>query len=156
VKTPNLHHPRLQELFAYWDARRRGRPMPRRRDIDPLDIPRHLATLVLADVEHAPLRFRFRVVGSELERIVGRSVTGDVLDDETPQSFFTPYRTCALEARPTHEYARFDFGESRQAGEFERLLLPLSSDGHTVDQVLGEVVYSRLHLSHLLQEFQPR
>jgi hypothetical protein len=151
-----LRHPKLRALYDYWDTCRAGRQMPARGDIDPLDIPRHLATLILADIEPDPLRVRFRVVGTELESRVGRTVTGDVLDADSDAAFFQPYATCALEARPVHEYARFDFGSDRPTGEFERLLLPLSADGRTVDQVLGEVIYSNLHMPNLLREFQRR
>jgi hypothetical protein len=144
VPVPDLRHPQLRALYAYWDARRGQRAMPARSDIDPLDIPRHLSTLVLADVLYDPLRFRLRVVGTELERRAGRTMTGDVLHEGERPGLYRPYRTCALERRPSHDYARYDFGDGSPPGEFERLLLPLSSDGATVDRILGQVAQSRL------------
>ena len=33
-----IQHPKLQQLFDYWSAKRGGREMPSRADIDPLDL----------------------------------------------------------------------------------------------------------------------
>lgn len=141
----HLRSPLLQHLHAYWDDQRGDRMMPARIDIDPTDLPRLLSRLILADVLDDPLRFRFRVVGTDLERRLGRRMTGETVGADTP-AFYRPYCTCCVEARPTHEYARYDFGPDEKPGEFERLLLPLSDDGDRVSQILGGVVYTDLFL----------
>jgi hypothetical protein len=133
----------LRELADYWLRQRGARPMPRRADIDPVDLPRHLPRLVLADVFYAPLRVRFRVVGTELERRLGYALTGHTIDAGSG-AFFKPYELCAEQVRPTREYSRYDFGDAGPVGEFERLLLPLSEDGARVTMVLGEVLYRNL------------
>ena len=65
-------HPLLQRLADYWLARRAGRVMPARRDIDPLDIPWALSRTYVVDCQrHATLpggwRYRFRVAGTEID-----------------------------------------------------------------------------------------
>jgi len=138
-----LRAPALRELADYWLDRRGDQAMPRRAGIDPVDLKSHLPRLILADAWPAPLRFHFRVVGSELEHQLGRRYTGTTID-ASAGAFFTPYRVCAEQVRPTREYVRYDFDDGGPIGEFERLLLPLSEDGRTVTMVFGEVIYTRL------------
>ena len=55
----------VQEALAYWESKRSGRRMPARRDFDPVfEVPRLLPWIVLVDVLHEPLDFRFRLIGS--------------------------------------------------------------------------------------------
>ncbi|MBM3571189.1 MAG: PAS domain-containing protein [Alphaproteobacteria bacterium] len=73
---------RLGGLFGYWHSKRRGRRMPDRADIDPLDIPKILPNIVL--VESMPERldcFRYRLIGAEIVRAFGRDLTGQTTDE---------------------------------------------------------------------------
>jgi hypothetical protein len=133
----------LRDLADYWRARRGAAAMPRRADIDPVELRGHLPRLILADVWRAPLRFHFRVVGTELEEQLGERYTGTVID-ERAGAFFKPYAACATQVRPIREYVRYDFDDGGPIGEFERLLMPLSEDGETVTMVFGEAIYTRL------------
>ena len=138
-----LRSEELRALVSYWDARRAGRPMPARSDINPIDLEQHLPRLILAEVLHEPLRFRLRIVGTELEDKLGRRMTGTTVTDETPM-FFKPYAACVTGVRATREFLSFDFGGGEPAGTFERILLPLSEDGETVSGILGEAIYTNL------------
>lgn len=139
----------LVALVDYWCAQRGAKAMPARGDIDPLHLRRHLPRLILADVLEDPLRFRFRVVGTELEQRLGYTITGTEMTADSPV-FYAPYAACAREKRAAREFASFDFGTGRQPGTFERLLLPLSEDGQRVSMILGEAIYTNLatHPSH--------
>jgi len=56
--------------------------MPSRRDMDPLGIePRLLPWIIILDVEEAPRRFRYRLIGTRLVEVMDRDVTGHYLDD---------------------------------------------------------------------------
>src|SRR5580658_1065080 len=44
-RDPNLH-----ALYAYWNTLRGGRPLPRRADIDPTEIPKLLPQILMYDV----------------------------------------------------------------------------------------------------------
>ena len=60
--------PLLQRLYSYWLARKGERRFPERGDIDPLDFPYLLGNILLIDMVRNPLRFRFRVHGTEMTR----------------------------------------------------------------------------------------
>src|SRR4051794_10782916 len=53
-------------LYRYWQSLRRGRRLPARADVDPIEIPALLPNLILIDVEPSPLRFRYRLVGTRI------------------------------------------------------------------------------------------
>jgi hypothetical protein len=133
----------LIECADYWAARRGARPMPRRADIDLADLTAHAPRLILAEVWRAPLRFHLALVGGELETKLGRKITGEVLTEDSPM-FYRPYAKCAENVRAVREFLSFNFAESEAPATFERLLLPLSDDGETVDSILGEAVYTNL------------
>lgn len=54
--------------------------MPSRKDIEPADIPHLLANIVLTDVFHDPLAFRYRLVGTGVTAVFGRDSTGKYID----------------------------------------------------------------------------
>jgi hypothetical protein len=139
-----LRTPLLRELADYWMSRRGTRRMPARADIDPVDLPRHLPNLILAEVQTDPLRFHFRVVGTALEAQLGRIYTGATIGEDAGH-FFKAYARCVDKAQPTREYMRYDFGDDAEPGEFERLLLPLSENDRDVHMILGEAVYKTLY-----------
>jgi hypothetical protein len=58
-----LWSPVLRDAIAYWEAKRRGRRMPARADIDPLEMQRLLPNLVLVDVL-GTASYRYRLVGT--------------------------------------------------------------------------------------------
>ena len=72
-----IRHANLARLYRHWDGLCGGRAMPRRPDFDPLALPALLGNLILIDVlGRAPLRFRYRLVGSKLTERIGRDMTG--------------------------------------------------------------------------------
>jgi hypothetical protein len=68
--------PSISRMWAYWDGLRTGRSMPSRADLDPAAITSVLPYLLLIDVLRDPLDFRFRLVGTEIDRIVAGTYTG--------------------------------------------------------------------------------
>ncbi len=87
----------LQQLYAYWAAKRHGRRMPCRSDIDPVDIPRLLPNLMLLDVVPAaspsvPVhRYRFRLAGTAICQVAGFDLTGCWLDELLRPGSYTDY-----------------------------------------------------------------
>src|SRR5882724_9732666 len=74
-------NPTLEALLVYWRQQRRGRAMPRRRDIDPIDIPKLLANLQLVDVVDGGARFRYRLIGTASVAAFGTDATGKCIDE---------------------------------------------------------------------------
>lgn len=90
-----LDTPVLQQLQVYWDARRAGRPYPSREDIDPLDLRFIIGSLLLVAIEPEPLRFRYRLFGTDVARRQGFDMTGKYLDQH-------PWPELAAMARQTY------------------------------------------------------
>ena len=77
--------------------------------------------------------FRYDAVGKALTERLGAPLDGtSPIADDALGSLEDGYRRCVRTGAPTYEYARYRIG-----GEapmlFERLLLPLSQDGRTID-----------------------
>ena len=134
----------LLRLRDYWETARGDRPMPARRDLDPVEIPRLLSNLLLIEVHHdgpdgAP-RFRYRLIGTAITRLVGREATGRWIDE----SLYGERLPRVLAAYRRVVETRAPLALRRQAeiiaqdwifGEF--LLLPLGETDDRVDMILA-------------------
>lgn len=77
--------PFFKKALAVWDAKRGDRFAPFRRDIDALDFSSDvLPRLMLVEVVHEPLCFRFRLTGTKADQIHERNITGLLTDDLQP------------------------------------------------------------------------
>ncbi len=136
----------LTETADYWRALRGERRMPSRDDIDPLDLPpRLLPHLELVDVYHAPeLRLRWRLIGTHLTAAVERDATGQFFDefysDNDLTTISAPFEWIVENMVPLRWTGTSGFA-GKEWMSFESVLFPLSSDGKTVDMVLGAVHY---------------
>jgi hypothetical protein len=140
---------KLRTLLEYWNAKRGARPMPLRADIDPAEIPALLPYLMLLDVEPAPLRFRYRLAGSNTydirDGLKVRSVTGRYVDDMdfhiAPTTAILDFLRLAVErARPVYRAAQFPDGAPR-SGIHNALALPLADEAGAVAMlVVGAIV----------------
>jgi hypothetical protein len=145
----------LVGLYRYWDGKRAGRSMPSRDDIDPLDIRDCMPSLIICDVETAPLRFRYRLIGTRLTELVHRDVTGRYMDESlygdnievVKEPFVETYETRA----PVVVSGRLIWGNIERA--VAALALPLSNDGKTVNMILFAVDVG--HIDPLLPDGVP-
>ena len=140
-----LSDQRLLALYIYWSGKRGQRAMPCRADIDPGDVRALLPHILLIDVLEGGADFRYRLVGTEIERHIGRPITGRLFS-ETLNGEYLDY-ICSLHQRAIVEvapvYSENDFNDRRSGfglvADFKRayrLMLPLSRDGTTVDMLL--------------------
>lgn len=131
--------PRILSAYHYWDAKRLGREMPSRADIDPTEIPNLLPNIILVDVEHDPLRLRYRLVGTDIVRKSGFDPTGERIGDAY---FGTSLETVMANYRVVTETKQVCFRDTpffEPRGWYvygERLMMPLSDDGQNVNMVL--------------------
>lgn len=130
--------PRIREAYDYWDRKRAGRRMPSRADLDPVEIPRLLPHIILVDVLRDPLRFRYRLVGTDIVEKRGFDPTGRMVGDAyfgaTPGEVLGRYYDIVENRRV--RFIDAPFVEPRGWYAYsERLMMPLSSDGATVDMV---------------------
>lgn len=141
---PPAAHDYIRALHAYWDARRGSRPMPARRDLDPpLDLPGLLPHLFLVDVATSGAPLTYRLFGTGLVRLFGRDLTGRTVGDGTLADHLTEVQTryarVIASRTPFYHRARL-YERTNDYARVERLILPLSADGHAVDMLLGMTV----------------
>lgn len=128
---------KLQLLFRYWQARRLGRNLPRRSDIDVLDLRACLGHLILIDVGEEARSLTYRLFGTRISAAVGFDPTGfDLMQAGLAEDdpILRPYRTAAKLRAPVYCVNRMTSPSWDR--RWERLVLPLSRDDLTVTQLL--------------------
>lgn len=145
-----LPDPRLEGLYRHWLGKRSGRRMPRRGDIDPLEIPAEIwPHTMLLDViwEREVPRFRYRRVGAIFWRGLGREPTGMFIDEVLPETagyrryVLGIYEEMARRGRAMYTENSFSLAGRRTPMLTRRVSLPLSSDGEVVNMALAGHVF---------------
>lgn len=131
---------RLRALYGYWRRKCGDRPLPARADIDPIELKDLLGNLFLVDVLYDPLRFRFRLAGTNIVQLLGRELTGLTADELEglplgPQVIKQHFSEVVLSREPSYKVLELTVG--RTPIVYRRLLLPLSPDGGAVNMLLG-------------------
>ena len=126
------------ELYRYWIAKRGGRRMPRRRDIDPGDLPALLPHLMLID--RVADQYRYRLVGTTVADELGRELTNQIVGSYVPEPEYAAAIVGMYHRVFASGRAVFHTGEYRRKSgvvhAVSRLLVPLSEDGASVNMVL--------------------
>lgn len=134
-----------KELLGYWDSCRAGKSMPSRADIDPIDIPHLLPHVGLIDVLGGGLRFRYRLIGTQMNKVFGSDLTGRYLDQSSGGDYRDYldrlYKRCAQGPHIVYSEGELTY-QDRTHLWIARLLLPLSRDGRRVDMMLFSSVFS--------------
>jgi hypothetical protein len=138
-----IREPRLRRLYDYWDGVRHGRRFPSRRDIDPLDFPYVLGSVMLVDVLREPLRFRVRLHGTEMVQRAGYDLTGKLIDELPISEFRTLVigrcRQLIDAAQPL--WVRHDRALDGRIHQYQALWLPLSDDGARIAMLMCGMIY---------------
>ena len=141
-----IRSPILKAIHGYWQSKLDGRPMPPRDALDPLELGRLLPYVALADVEHDPLRLRWRLLGTHITRALGRDSTGRYFDEIYPGTLYedvmTVYRRVLEHRRPVRHFGQPTFF-NRAFASYESVHLPLSGDGAVIDMILVGFVFER-------------
>lgn len=138
-------HPKLQRLYDYWRSKCPAEGLPRRSDIDPVEIGPLLHDIFLVAVEREPLRFRFRLLGSGITTVSRPNVLGRTMDEVYPdvreKLTYQDYVICSETAAVRHYRGPTMFNPDFNFLVTERLLLPVSEGGGNVDFILGAAIY---------------
>ena len=127
----------IQAVDKYWRSRAQDR-LPSRSDIDPADLAFALGSVSLVDVLRDPLRFRFRLIGSNIQARFLVDLR-DIYVDQFPEPenaglFSTVYKGVLNTGQPQ------DFVGSCVEDGKDRLyrgrIWPLASDGKSIDMLL--------------------
>jgi hypothetical protein len=137
-------HISLIKLRDYWRTKAGDRSMPSRADIDPAEIRALLPHVGLIEIGPSPQRFQFRLVRTEVVRAVCLELTGHYLDEidlhDHRARIIEQYAKAANSAEPVCSIEEYTLKDGRHL-RYERMLLPLSNDGKSVDMLLGGCVF---------------
>jgi hypothetical protein len=138
-------HPFVRRFYEYWLAVAPPGRLPGREHIKPEELVPLLPRIWMLDVFRDPLRFRYRLVGTEIVRSVHRELTGMWLDEAQPESVRNPilsdrYRFIAETGRPTWRRGPTHWHRDPMHRVIENCLLPLANDGVTVDKIIAFTV----------------
>ncbi|MCW0232774.1 MAG: PAS domain-containing protein [Ferrovibrio sp.] len=129
----------LLRLHDYWTAKREGRRFPARRDIDPIELGTLLPHVFLIDVLPEPPYFRYRLTGTTVDEIHGQYLTGKAPRDiRTPEIAIAAESQCRqvlLTGSPGCDHVTL-MAQDQSYWHFERLVLPLSDDGTSINMLL--------------------
>jgi hypothetical protein len=138
-------HESVRKFHDYWSAKKGGRSMPRRADIDPVEAKPYLPMMMLVDVTADERRFVCRLVGTAEVANRGNDPTGKSVQEAFFGGSIEETLTCydyVVRNRAPFCY-RGDYTAPDGRTETDDIVyLPLSEDGANVNMIL---VYSHCY-----------
>ena len=135
-----IPHPKIRAFADYWQTKRGDRRAPARGDIDPLELGCYLPYMYMLDAVPPGPRFKFRLVGTDSKRSAGFDFTGRFADEALPPDYYCEMQQ-EMDDVLRHFVLRYkisDLGwQGRPHARYHRLMMPLSSDQHAVNMLLG-------------------
>src|SRR5262245_4119938 len=126
-------------VVNYWCAKRKGRAMPSRPDIDPLELRRLLPNIYLIDVVKTSL-YRYWIIGTTNSHRLRRNATGSFADKaifgEHAHLIVEMYDHVVESRSPIINRAR-SFWTEVDWLNYTSVIMPLSPDGENVTMLLG-------------------
>ena len=131
---------------AYWSAKKGGRTLPSRSDMDPpIELPRLAPNMIVFDVLHEPLDFRYRLIGTKVRTHLMNDLTGLRMSDiefQRPPSVIWSHHAWAVEhAQPCFMRPPY-VGPHRDFMFIEAVILPCGTGAH-VDKLMVFVDFIR-------------
>ena len=138
----------VQDGYSYWRSKARGGRLPSRRDIDPLEIPGLMPHAVIVDVRREPdLDFRYRLVGTNNVDHHFTDHSGEWFSEiphqKAPSQIWQNCKRVVETGEPFLANTPY-VGPHSAFREAEDIILPLASDGETVDSLLVFIDYLSL------------
>tara|TARA_Y100000588_G_C13720347_1_gene696966 strand:+ start:144 stop:656 length:513 start_codon:yes stop_codon:yes gene_type:complete len=144
-EVPTDCHPSIARFVEYWGSLRQGDLLPRRGDLDPIEIPELLPSIRLLDIEGDPARFRVRLTGDKVRAHFGTGNVGGYLDeilvDFENRESYANCMTAIAERRPVWHRGVCDLNPDKEFVPLERVMAPLATDGETVDGIIIVSIY---------------
>ncbi|WP_420403710.1 PAS domain-containing protein [Nisaea sp.] len=141
-----LSHPEHRALFDHWMANRRGEGVPLRSSFDPLQFHRSMPRMAIIERSGTleEPTFRYRLAGTEIAERAGRDPTGKSFKELYEGHYLeTANRTyCEISGSGEAHFSQrvFPIGEDGGNLRYDRLILPYSSDGSSIDQFVLLIV----------------
>ena len=139
-----IEEPLLRELYDYWHGKHENNRLPRRKDIDPMEMRSFLPNLILVDTAKTLGEFRYRLYGTEVcrgfEHDRSNISFADLPQIENYNEVYAGYWRTYQSATPVYFHGR-EVSSDKNWLMYSRLSLPLSSDDERVDMILGGLVF---------------
>ncbi|HYL31915.1 MAG TPA: PAS domain-containing protein [Stellaceae bacterium] len=140
--SPIDDHPRFRHMADYLAAKAPPGKLPGRQHIEPTEIADLLPWIMMIDVIVAPdaaLRYRIRLVGTEVVAIQGSDGTGkyveEVLDKDEAAAIVRGYGEIVQSRQPGYRRGVVATA-GREHVPYRRIAFPLARDGEHVDMLL--------------------
>lgn len=138
-ETNTLHSSELQRLLRLWESRCDAGNLPRRSDFSAEELMGFGGRVVLLDIEPAPFRLRFRLLGTHVTSAVGRDATGSYLDDVYDPAYWTHlrrhFRRIIDDLRPLRTHGSMAHSLKPHV-DAESIDMPLAGPDGMVDMIL--------------------
>jgi len=133
---------RFRQLAGYLAAKTPAGKLPGRQHIDPselADLAPHIVLIDVAPQETGKLRYRVRLMGTEVVEMMGKDLTGkyvgEVLPGPAADQLAHLYGNVLLTRAPQYRTGKFERPGREHVG-YERVAFPLASDGENVDMLM--------------------
>lgn len=139
-----IRTPALRSLFDYWNKKRGEQRFILRSQLEPGEIAPLLPLVFILEVQREPRRYLIRLMGTEIVTRFGGDYTGRYMDEldlgAIKEQVLAGYDHVVDRVEPHLEFAEFT-QQGRGTIQAERLALPMSTDGQTIDLILGSVIH---------------
>ena len=147
----DCREPAIAQLYAYWLERKGGHRFPGRQDIDPVEMKFALGGITLFDIQREPLRFRYRLIGSDIVARDGFDLTGRFLD-ELPLAQYRALllgRLAMLAEKPAPLLVHNKQFYDQRWFDYEAIWLPLAADHVNVDILMACQIFADSPSGHV-------
>lgn len=142
----------LKELAKYWQKIKKDQPVPFRKQFNPVDVPQCLRYIVLVDVKATQPRYYVRLAGSSVNPVYHKSITGQFIENiigkEDLESVLHQYDHTVTHWEPTYMTSTVNATNSTNM-KYERVILPMTSDGSKVDKLLVGIIFENTTPAHI-------
>lgn len=142
----DLAHPEHRALFDHWNAHKRDGQVPLRTSFDPLAFHRSMPRMAIIERsggDENPI-FRYRLAGTEIVQRAGRDPTGKCFEELYEGGYLDSanetYREIMAHGQAHFSQRVYPIGDGRSSLRYDRLILPYSSEGTTIDQFVLLIV----------------
>ena len=146
---------KVKQLSAWWHGLASA-DIPDRRDVDPAQIKALLPYIVISDVERAPFRIRYRLVGTKVVEATGFDFTHHYLDQlvpvESDEPWMQDYAFAYQHRSPVFGVSELTTKVGAQYA-YEFALFPLRNGAATIDQFIAIEDY--FDFSRVARELDP-
>jgi len=130
-------NPKLLDFYALWRGKCSGGRLPARTDFTLEDLRPYIGRIAILDVIDGGRDFRFRLYGTQIAEEYKGEMTGKSVTAFRANFFaaIVPGYRRAVETRQPH-YDAPEIDDALMLYKWERLVVPLASDGTTIDMIM--------------------